>query len=187
MTLLLLIAVLGASPDGGALCNDDLIAPVVRAHRAANKRGADGWLALQKSADDLAARLSTRKLGATAVSELQNRLNACLPEMGIRLQYCEIGSRWKAGSEGFAQSLAVAPNGPHADEAYWQTEVETRACGDFEPSVTAYRDGVQRYEAFLRRFPSSRLRSRAERQLTLYRSGLEHELAVAGADADGGR
>ncbi len=158
------------------------MAPLAQAHLAAKRGGANDWLTLQKKADKLADQLTKRKMKPKEALALRDQLLACLSVIGVRLLYCEVGLDWEAGSEGFAHYLAALPNGLQADEAYWNTRVEPRGCGDFEPDVQAYLEGIQRYETFLQLFPSSRLRPRAVERLGLYRAWLEEELARERSD-----
>ena len=115
--------------------------PLARAHLAAKRGGANDWLTLQKEADKLADQLTKRKMKPKEALALQDQLLDCLSVIRVRLLYCEAGLDWEAGSEGFAHYLAAMPNGLHADEAYWNTRVEPRGCGDFEPFVEAYLEG----------------------------------------------
>lgn len=182
MIPLVLALLLSAPPDKGVRCGEGLMEPLARAHLAAKRGGANDWLTLQKEADKLADQLTKRKMKPKEALALQDQLLDCLSVIGVRLLYCEAGLDWEAGSEGFAHYLAAMPNGLHADEAYWNTRVEPRGCGDFEPFVEAYLEGIQRYETFLRLFPSSRLRPRAVEELGLYRAGLAEELARERSD-----
>jgi hypothetical protein len=139
----------------------------------------EAWLNLNREADVLALRLSeilrlptdsapaSPTAGALRIAEKAKAL-------GIPVTFCEIGEGWNADTTGYQKYLQLWPAGPHADEAFWKSEVEQR-CGDFEPSVEEYEAAIKLYRGFMERFPASSYVPEAKAQIVALEKGLEEE------------
>jgi hypothetical protein len=78
---------------------------------------------------------------------------------GMSITYCAPGEGYLRASTGWERYLELWPQGPEADVAWWNVHIEPPCCDECTPeSLEPYRD-------FIRRFPASQLRLRAEQRL----------------------
>ena len=138
------------------------------------------WLDLNRKADELAVRMTqlmirTPDSGPPTPTPDLERIVEKSTTLGITLAYCEIGTDWVANFTGYENYLALWPDGPNADEAYWKSKTEPNACGDFEGTVEEYQQGIDSYSDFIKRFPNSSYAARAKSQLDAYQAGLREE------------
>lgn len=143
---------------------------IVKADSAHEK--ASAWFEMNRTAREL-AKLMNGEHGPWFAEQFE-KLGETAGAFGVELRYCEIGADWGALPTGYEKYLESWPDGPLADEAWWQSRVELW-CGDFEPSVEEYKAGVDLYTEFLKRFPNSAHAAEARNRLEEYRAGLEEE------------
>jgi outer membrane protein assembly factor BamD (BamD/ComL family) len=82
---------------------------------------------------------------------------------GMDIQYCEIGQYWRAQPLGYQKYLALLPDGPVADQAWWKINAE--GCGDFDASQSTLQAKIALYQNFLQRFPNSPHAAEAQKQV----------------------
>jgi hypothetical protein len=86
--------------------------------------------------------------------------------LGAAVEWCEPGATWWALTEGYERYLALWPDGPRAEEAWWLGRLANGPrCGDFEGSAEEYEDLIQDYSEFLKRFPSGAHAAEARKRL----------------------
>jgi hypothetical protein len=66
---------------------------------------------------------------------------------GVEISLCDPSGRWGVPSTGYEKYLALWPDGPLADEAWWRSRVEPW-CGDFEGSDEEYAERAKVYSEF---------------------------------------
>ena len=94
---------------------------------------------------------------------------------GVGVEWCEPGGNWAARSEGYEKYLTLWPDGPEADEAWWNGRVEGW-CGDYEGTADEDRQTIATYAAFLKAFPKSRRAPEARKTLADLQQGLDEKL-----------
>jgi TolA-binding protein len=128
-------------------------------------RKAQAWLRLNAAADRLAEILDNQ----VDLKSLAEKAAA----LGVSLDLCEMSRVWDAGTQGYEKYLQLFPGGPQADEAWWKGRLSNGPrCGDFEGSPEEYRDLIEAYSEFVKRFPNSEFVPRARQRLDEYRKGL---------------
>jgi len=144
----------------------------MRAMRAAidrdtdSARKAQGWLRLNAAADRLAVILDNQ------VDLKPLALKAAA--LGVSLDVCEPSRLWDAGTQGYERYLQLFPDGPQADEAWWKGRLSNGPrCGDNEGSPEEYRELIEKYSEFVKRFPHSEYVPRARQRLDEYRKELQ--------------
>jgi len=94
--------------------------------------------------------------------------------LGVSLDVCEPSRLWDAGTQGYEKYLQLFPGGPQADEAWWKGRLSNGPrCGDFEGSPEEYRELIEKYSEFVKRFPHSEFVPRARQRLDEYRKELQ--------------
>lgn len=89
---------------------------------------------------------------------------AVASHFGVKVQWCEPDADWTAGTDGYLQYLALWPDGPDAEEAWWRAKLigHTRTgCYDGEGMKEEFGWFVSAYTEFLRHFPTGTHRSEA--------------------------
>lgn len=133
---------------------------VATATSAAGAEQAGTWFSLNRAADELASLMSeASRRDPKQFSALEKETQSA----GIDIRYCTVGSLWEAQTTGYKEYLALLPNGPVADEAWWKANAE--GCGDFEPSADNLEANVALYQDFLKRFPDSSHAAEAKHQV----------------------
>ncbi len=94
--------------------------------------------------------------------------------LGVSLDVCEPSRLWDAGTQGYERYLQLFPDGPQADEAWWKGRLSNGPrCGDNEGSPKEYRELIEKYSEFVKRFPHSEYVPRARQRLDEYRKELQ--------------
>src|SRR5262249_11232473 len=112
---------------------------------------ARAWRALQQAADDLVGTLPQNlsnercyddgKPGGVSETcpgyEAVRRAHA----LGMWVSYCGSGEAWLRTNRGWAEYLKLWPDGPEADQAWWNVHVEPPCCDEcsFESVATEVR------------------------------------------------
>ena len=94
---------------------------------------------------------------------------------GAGIRWCEVDADWTAASDGYERYLALWPDGPMAEEAWWRSKLgrKLNSCYDGDGSSEETQDFVHAYADFLRRFPEGKHRAEALRLLKMFQASLQ--------------
>lgn len=159
---------------------DDLQALIAEMHvardamnRAQNShQAADAWLRLQEATERFAHAFHFSN-EACAVSGSTLTITACpereilaqAKEVGVFLVYCASEESVIAFDQGYEEYLKLWPDGPRADIAWWRSHFDRACCDNCGPEIEdaeGFRNQIQGYKDFLKRFPKTSLRREVE-------------------------
>jgi len=127
---------------------------------------ARSWMRMNTAAESLAEVLERKRALAPLAREATS--------LGVGVEWCEPGGSWSARNDGYEKYLALWPDGPEADEAWWKGRVEGW-CGDYEGTVEEDTDMIATYAAFLKAFPNGRHAPEARKRMNELQQGLEEK------------